>query len=181
MPAVEHVFALMPDVKVIYGLRDPIDRAWSHALMAVDLRIEAFRHSKRRQYEELNLEDFIRFFESPLAGYQGDFLRTFQIWDTYCPEHHFFTFFMEDLVNRPAELLIDTYKFLGVDCASHLVPDSAARKVRAGAGHAMPDPVRQYLARVYHPQILRLQRSKRFSGQHAEYIESWRKNAVTWL
>lgn len=176
-PAVEHVFALMPHAKVIYGLRNPIERAWSHALMAIDERIGTFSNSEQ-PYGELHPEDFIRFFESPLARLQGDYLRTFQIWEAYCPEHQFFTFFMEDIVNRPAELLVDIYRFLGIDSSSLLVPHSAARIVRAGAGHDMPDAVGEYLARFYYPQILQLEQSKRFSGRNAEYVENWRKKAI---
>lgn len=63
-PAVEHVFKLMPHVKVIYGLRNPIERAWSHALMAIDKRIGTFGNSEQ-QYGELHQEDFIRFLKAP--------------------------------------------------------------------------------------------------------------------
>jgi len=180
-PAVGHAFDLLPDVKVIYGLRDPVDRAWSHALMAFDKRIGTFEKSQNERYEELNEADFIRFFESPLSRFQADYPRTLQIWEQFCPKDHFLTYFMEDIANRPSELLVEIYTFLGVDSSPRQVPDTASRKVRAGTGHPIPEPVRRYLARRYHPQILDLQRSKRFSGHQAGYVENWRKNARAWL
>lgn len=103
---------------------------------------------------------------------QADYLRTFQIWEAYCPEHQIFTFFMDDVVNRPAELLVDIYRFLGIDSSSQQIPCSAARIVRAGTGHDMPDSVGEYLARFYYPQILPLEQSKRFSGRNAEYVDN---------
>ena len=57
---------LMPRVKLILLLRNPIERAWSHALMDLIVR-------PHRPYEEVEKEEFIKHFNAEYAINRGDY------------------------------------------------------------------------------------------------------------
>jgi hypothetical protein len=103
----------MPDVKLLFLMRDPVARAWSHA-----------RHNHR--YREANFaggggpfeavsaarwrENFAH--EWPLLS--GDYLGQLRRWRSVFPREQFFVGFYESIARRPEALLREVFAFLGV-------------------------------------------------------------------
>ena len=102
---------LLPDVKLVFLMRDPVARAWSHA-----------KHNRR--YREANFADEA----GDVTGEQwranfghdwplvsGDYLGQLRRWSSVFPREQLFLGFYEDIATRPADLLRDVFAFLGVE------------------------------------------------------------------
>lgn len=148
--AVAEVHALMPEVKILFIMRDPVKRAWSHAIKGL-----VFDQGIAR--EQVSDQRFIDHFESDFSRLRGNYIRTLDIWQGFFPEEQLFIAFMEDIVSRPSELIEDICGFLGVASAGagNFAADGERTNAKA-AGHDIPEHLRLYLSRLYRDEIATL-------------------------
>jgi hypothetical protein len=132
----------MPRLKIIYMLRDPLDRMWSDLAMFHDQR---FGGKGTRHVGETG--------ESGLLGARAAlkhsrYAENIGRWQKYFPQEQFFIGFLEDAAAQPGELLARLFCFLGVD-TSHKPPDDiAGRKINFAEYPAMPPETASRLSRV---------------------------------
>ena len=155
---VAHVHGLMPDAKIIFMMRNPIERAWSQTVMSFD-KVE--KGSARSASEEELFKKIGRNSTWKLSNY----LRTFENWGEFYPEERFFVGFLEDSSFLPRELLREVYSFLGVDPSFE--PPLTEKKVHTRSAGTMPTKVAVHLAQNFSEEISRL--SERFGG----YASFW--------
>jgi len=155
---VAHVHALLPDARIIFMLRNPIERAWSHAVMGI-IRAQG-------QSEEEASEEFLRHFDGERSRVFGDYVRTIDTWSAFYPPERFFIGFLEDVHFHPKRLLLRIYDFLGAGPADSY--PSLKRKVHSGDIEAMPVSMAAHLAVLQRDLLAELDR--RFSG----YAAWWR-------
>jgi hypothetical protein len=98
---------IMPDVKLIFMMRNPITRAWSSALMGFILQ-------KKRNYESVAPSQFYAHFNSRLSRFMGDYSKCIDNWLRFFPEEQLFLGYFEDVARRPKKLLQDVFVHLGV-------------------------------------------------------------------
>ncbi len=122
---------LLPEVKLIFLMRDPIARAWSHA-----------RHNHR--YREANFggcdQDFAGVRDEkwqenfahdwPLAS--GDYLGQLRRWLSVFPREQMYVGFYETIAADPARLLREIFTFLGVDTKVDLAAFPLRERILAG-------------------------------------------------
>jgi hypothetical protein len=138
---VEHIHRLMPDAKLIFFVRNPIERAWSQAKM--------FQAKKRVREAGL-----IRNLESDQSAARNDYLRTLDVWTSFYPAERIFVGFLEDVRFHPEELLAELYAFLGV---RDVGPSKYTRTaVNQGSSSTIPGPIVGRLAERYGELIDRL-------------------------
>ncbi len=171
-----HAFEIMPNAKLIFILRNPIERAWSMARMAHGIKGRCFENRADR-LEDVPDEQFISHFELRASKMRGDYLRTLDNWLSVYPEQQMFIAFLEDIARRPRELLIDVYKFLGVKDSEAYLPETAKRKVHAKKSVPIPENLGRYLAQMHYEQIQQL--AQRVSGHQAGYLQEWIEMAET--
>ncbi len=135
--------ARYPDVKVFVMFRNPVDRAWSHYWF---WRNRKERLGKRIVPFERMFEDDGRWLRT--QGYYAD---TLAHWREVFP--NIGVFFYDDLVNRPLELAVEVYRFIGVD--ESFKPELKG-KVNAGSYNPMPQALREKVLSEYDGQIHRL-------------------------
>jgi hypothetical protein len=155
--AIAHVRELMPEAKIIFMMRNPIERAWSQAVMSFD----------RKTNDIASVEDarLYRSFDREGSQSRTDYLRTLEIWGSFYPPERIFIGFLEDVHFFPDLLLRRLYNFLEVEeSAGYRVKK---RKVHSRAVERMPTRFAAYLARSYHEQISEL--DERFGG----YASFW--------
>lgn len=155
---VARVHALAPDARIIFMMRNPMERAWSQAVMA-------FGRSGGRPATEVSENHLGRNFESKGSRLRTDYGRTLENWSAFYPEDRIFVGFLEDVSFFPEELLRDVYSFLSVD--SSFKPPGVGRKVHSRSTGTVPTRSMTYLARAYREDIERL--SERFGG----YADFW--------
>jgi hypothetical protein len=155
---VAHVHELMPDARIIFFMRNPIERAWSQTVMSFD---KAEKGSARSVSEEQLFRKIGRNSTWKLSNY----LRTFENWGAFYPEERIFVGFLEDISFFPGELLESLYAFLGVDPSFE--PPLTNKKVHSRSVGTMPAKVAVHLAHNFHEEITRLR--ERFDG----YASFW--------
>jgi LPS sulfotransferase NodH len=147
---IREIRALNPALRVIYILRNPLERAWSGALMALE-RAEM-------TIEEASDAWFIDHFRSRGSQQRGDYETCLRTWHA---------------VFDPAAVLVLRYEALGAEprafvqaCCRHIGVDAAfyagaagevlEQRVFAGPGHPVRESLLPALREIYRPRIASL-------------------------
>jgi hypothetical protein len=157
---------LFPDVKLIFLMREPIARAWSHA-----------RHNYR--YREANFASRPRFagneFEEPPGGIDavadeqwcenfihdwpcasGDYLGQLRRWLSVFPREQMYVGFYESIARAPQQLLRDLFGFLRVDANVDLGRFRLSERVLVGPGGDLRAGPRRFLEQLFHDRTVEL-------------------------
>jgi len=163
---VEEIRGINPDMKIIYLLRDPIERSWSSALMAL---------SKRggRPVESITEEELMKHFEGAGHALRSNYLRTLENWEGVFGREQIFVGFLDEIQNEPKDLLLRVYEFLGVAADDAHIPAAVTAKVNTSPKQksAIPELYRSHLSRMYLPQLEEL------SDRFGEPATGWLRRA----
>ena len=143
------VRTLLPDVKLIFLMRDPIARAWSHARHNFRYREARFadcRDDFDLVSEPLWREAFLH--EWSLAS--GDYLGQLRRWLAVFPREQLFVGFYESIASEPAELLRRLFDFVGVDSTLDLAAFPLHERILPGLDKPLPDALRAHLHELLH-------------------------------
>jgi hypothetical protein len=153
---------IMPRARIFFMLRNPIDRAWSHAQMYFD-------KACRRDLTTVTAEEFISHFRIRDSVRRGRYTEILDTWGRYFPAEQIHLIFYDDMVRQPNETLRAAFKFLGLD------PDEVDwsraltdRPANAGPRLPMPPECRKYLEKLYRPELEAL--SARFGDRVAHWL-----------
>src|SRR5215213_3426364 len=105
---ISRVHGLAPEAKIIFMIRNPIERVWSQAVMSYD-KVEkgsAGSVSERKLLRRTGRDSFQSL---------TDYLKTLDTWRRFYAEERIFVGFLEDVYFFPQELLQAIYGFLDVD------------------------------------------------------------------
>jgi hypothetical protein len=145
----------MPEVKLIFLMREPISRAWSHAKHSFRFReinfapsTEPFEAIANRQWRECCAHDW--------SLVSGDYLGQLRRWLSVFPREQLFLGFYESIVSRPRDVLRDVFAFLGVssDVESSALP--FAEKILPGLPGALAPSLRRFLQNQLHDRTREL-------------------------
>jgi hypothetical protein len=168
--AVAKAHALMPHGKIIYLLRNPIDRMWSDLAMYHSSR---FGHNGLHTIDEQRVIDFLHH-SKHLAS--SRYLLNLQRWEKFYSTSQIFIGFQEQIRDTPQQLLLDIYQFLGVDCSAQQVANIIDRKVNANEYPNIPPHIASVLARLLIDDIKQLH--SRFNNV---YTAQWLHSAEQYL
>lgn len=152
---VEFVHEVVPDAKIIFMLRNPVERAFSASVM----------RTKKMPIDELRRAYRIAF-DTEWSELNTDYERALRNWTEWYPSDRIFIGFLEDVGRAPRRLLKRLYRFLDVPFPESL--SEAGRVIHKGSQTTMPAWAAIYLARKYRALIDQL--ADRLGG-HAEF---WR-------
>jgi hypothetical protein len=156
--SIAHVHEIMPQAKIIFMMRNPVERAWSQAVMS-------FGKAQKGDIDSASERQLRRTFESEGSRSRTNYGRTLENWGSFYPEEQIFVGFLEDIHFFPEEFLQRIYGFLDVDPS--FAPPGLDQKVHARSAGRIPVDAATYLARAYREEISRL--SERFGG----YASFW--------
>lgn len=136
-----------PDMRVIFVMRNPIERAWSSALMALDRAGMLFEEASDAWFED-------HFRSSGSIG-RGDYESTLRRWRAVFPEEQILLLRFEEVGVFPSGLLDACARHLEVDVAPFraLPKDVVCRQVFRGPGKAMRPSLRAVLDALYRDRI----------------------------
>ncbi len=155
--SIAHVHGLMPEARIIFMMRNPIERPWSVINMGLRSRVEDPASISREE------------FETRLDGRRKrrmtSYLRTLRKWSAFYPEDHIFVGFLEDVHLFPEELMRRLCEFLEVPVSF----DERFLRLKVNSGQQSTMPVRfaAQLSGAYRGQIEKM--SRRFGG----YADFW--------
>ncbi len=161
---VEEIHEINPDLKVIYLLRDPIERAWSGAL-------SEFVRRRRRPLESITDDEFILHFDRPGHLLRGDYVRTLSIWEGVFGPGQVFVGFLEQIQHQPRQLLLDLCRFLGIEVDDAVLTDGVGRRINFAGDYRgrVPERFERRLARQHLPQLRLL--AARFGSPADAWLE----------
>ena len=149
---IRECFNLNPHLKIIYLIRNPIERAWSSALMALN-RAEM-------KINEASDQWFIDHFKSSGSLERGDYEKCIKNWCSVFPSKQLFIVRYELIYQNPNEMLKTVCKHIGVDGNFFNSVNKCLLRnyVRKGPGYQIRQSLIDVLVELYKPKIESLSR-----------------------
>lgn len=143
---IKHIQRHNPDLKIIFIVRNPIERAWSHALnnYCVGMKIP---------FEKLTTEDFKWHFNSYPSLVRSDYERTVKNWLSVFPKEQFHLCFYEDVKHQPEQLLNSVFSFLNVSTIKDFSHFPFNKVINRGPSFPIPEKEQKLLKELYYPKI----------------------------
>lgn len=167
--AVAEMYRLMPDLKIILLLRDPIERTWSQANQKYRQIINKGAHT-----DEAVLHTFM---QEEHPHQRSSYCDILQVWESIYPPQQIFIGFFEQIAENPVGLLHDICAFLEIDNPEpDLYSPIVHQRVNPGAEKKPSAHWGRYLAQRYYQQIESLH--DRFDNASTK---KWLTNAQNYL
>lgn len=144
---VKRVRAMMPNCRILYLLRNPIERMWSDIAMF---------HSAKFGHEGLHAlgADEIRDFLSRSRHLANSrYLDNLGRWEAVFPSDQIFIGFHDQIREAPHELMKSIFGFLGVDASPKRLEAVLTRKINSQTYPNMPDEMGAMLAHLLFDHI----------------------------
>ena len=154
---------LMPSVRLILFMRNPIERAWSHAVM----NLVKF---KGRDVAEVPPSQFYDQFER--GQDQGRYTQILDRWLSVFPEEQMYAGVYDDIASDPLRVLREVCTHVGADTSVDFSQFPYRRVVNEGKRAPMPDEYRRFLEEMYREEIVRT--DERLGGR----VSRWRTAAA---
>ena len=136
---------IMPDVRLILLLRDPVDRAWSQALYGMVQYGE-------RPYAGISREELLGYLNADWSVRRGDYLTILDHWLSVFPPEQMLIGFFEEIASDPQGLLSRVFHHIGVRSDVDWSAFPSREVVLKGPEIPMPPEVRELLEARYGPQ-----------------------------
>lgn len=143
---IEHVRRLAPDARILFILRDPVERALSHARMLV------VRHGAPRTTESLR-----GFLDSFPVRSRDDSVAVLDRWRAHWPAELFKVLFYDDVAARPLDVLADVCRFAGLPYDPRHFP-RAGKVVYRGPAIPASEEIVAMLGERFAPMLAELAR-----------------------
>jgi hypothetical protein len=131
-------------------IRDPIERAWSHA------KKDLVRNRGRR-FEDVSEREFEEFFRDPYQLRCAQYAENYDRWAAHLAEGHLLLGKFDDVTSRPAELLGEICRFLGIRDQRRFLGRAVDRAVNPTPAEPIPDRYRRMLSELLAADIDKLQ------------------------
>jgi hypothetical protein len=139
-----------PDIRLIFMMRNPMERAWSSAKMALA--------RSEMSLEEASDQWFIDHFNSAGSLARGDYQTCIENWRSVFPASSLALFRYEQIINEPRDLLLAACRHIGLDTAKAAIVDEAFLRIpvfQSMSGN-LRDSLKPELTRLYSGKINRL-------------------------
>ncbi len=146
---IRDVLLLNPGVKVLTMVRDPIERAWSHAKK--DLSKLA-----NRKAEDVSEAQWLEFLNRPYQVKCGNYAEIHAKWLSRMPAEQFFVGDFSRVASDPLGLLRDVCAFVGIDFDERFFAARAKVRVNPTASAPIPSRIREELERLFGAEAARL-------------------------
>lgn len=161
---VREIYEINPNLKIIYQMRDPVDRAWSQVVMHLGLHLKTgddFTEYMNEIRKVLHRDEIIN---------RSMYTSTIDTWEKIFGKEQICYLFFDEILQEPVDMLKRLFTFLEVDADDHVFQNKFRQKVAARdtKGKAMPHEVEHELAKKFLPMLRDL--DQRFSN---DYTRKW--------
>ena len=161
---IEKVYGVAPEAKLIFLLRNPIDRAWSH-----------YRYSRTNEKnfneKELDFNSIKDFINSDLQDLRSNYLKTIENYLAFYKSDNIMLGFYDAISDSPEKLLVDITEYLTSEKIN--VSNYCNLKSKSNVSTyktEIPHEVYEYLKTKYRPLINEL------SLNYGSYCTKWYKD-----
>ena len=160
--------SMNPEMKIIFSIRNPIYRCWSHVAM----EFNQFRPVSLCQAPEKEIVNFIK--TENVIG-RNDYVGIAGKWKKVFDDNHFFMFFFEQIARDPDALMRDICRFLEVASFPSDLCGDFGDKINVGSYTDFPLKYKKLIAELTIDKIRGC--AEAFGGDAV----SWRKEAEALL
>jgi len=139
---------LMPQVKLIFLMRDPVSRAWSHSKHLHCYR-EACFSACTTPLANVTDSQWQASFTDEWTMASGDYLGQLRRWLSVFPRDRILVEFFESIVERPARLLREIFSFLKVEPDISLSHFPLAERILPGPEGELPPRLEDHLRSLH--------------------------------
>ena len=164
-----------PKLKIILLLRNPIERAWSQAVMnlsknngkvknfeLVDLFtiIKIATSKRKKDFHLIKKEEFINHFNHSRSIERGNYLKIIKKWSKFFPENQIFIGDYNQLQKSPQKLLNRIFTFLDTELVTDWVNFPLTNRINTTKkDHTkIPNELYEYLSKMYDKDIKELRK-----------------------
>lgn len=170
--SVRSIAGLLPDVKLLLNIRDPIERTWSQV-------VYDFAYYKKRPFNQVTPGEIIRHIDRRRTRLYNDYVRMIRVWSGAFRKEALHIGLYDELRSEPVVFVRRILSHLGLPTDWEPPPDLAATKVYSGAElvgskQEVPDYVRWHLAKEYYDSTAELDRL--LGGK----VEPWLRGMDEW-
>ncbi len=151
---IRKMYTLAPNAKIIFIIRNPIERAWSQ-----------FRFHLKNQNQENNHiseQETIKFIDSEHQSQRSNYLKTLELYSKVFPKNNIYVAFYDAIIEKPEDLLSQIVSKLGGDSSKIRLECNLYAKTNTSKKRELPTIVNNHLIKKYQPLIEKL--SKIFGG-----------------
>jgi len=141
---IRDVKAHLPNLKLIYTMRNPVTRAWSSVRKELWWRFRMYPH-------EVNVDTLVRMAMRPGVLVRGDYASVIARWETFYKDQILYLFF-DDILEHPQEVLHRVCNFLGLDPSPFDALGGHSVRVNDVPEESIPGEVRDALEIYYAAQ-----------------------------
>jgi hypothetical protein len=147
---IRELILLNPDVKAVLMVRDPVERAWSHA------KWDLTSFPVSRPVEEISDEEFHRVFEHPYQLRCGRYTWIEEVWKPFLKPGNFMLAPFDGIKEDPAGLLLSLFEFFGVRADRKYVTHLATERINPTKQVRIPDRFRVHLEKLFADELEKL-------------------------
>lgn len=144
---VEFMHRIMPDVKLIFMLRNPVDRAWSGLLM---------HFFKRKEMDEqaLSEDKMLNYLKKEAVVKRGFYTKSMERFLNFYDKEQLLVLDFDRISSEPEEVLREVFNYIGVSSDLSEFKFDPSKKVHTRKKDLeMPDAVRSFLEETYKPEL----------------------------
>lgn len=143
---IQFIQTVMPNVKLIFMMRNPVDRAWSQALMNLVFM-------PNRKFIEVGEDEFFAHFTALRSVTRGDYQSILSNWLSVFPPEQLYINFFEEIENNPKRLLSEIFEHIGVSKNVGWDAFPYNQIINKGPDISMPVKYRKFLQDMYYQDI----------------------------
>ena len=152
---------MMPDLKIILILRNPIDRTWSYAKWIIT-------KVKGKNIEKIGEQVMFDFFKKDKKRF--NYLNILKNYSSVFSSNHFKIIIFDEIKSRPKSLLRETFNFLGESGQIDWNIHPYYKKINPGIDKPIPSHYAQFLRKLYSQELLLLK--KRLGSRVASWLST---------
>ncbi len=158
---VVNMHLLLPDIKLIYLIRNPVERAWSH------FRFSRLKRKKIKSMDEVTEEDILAFLKKDRQDSRSNYSKTLEVYTKYYRKEQLLIGFYDAITEQPQNLLKGIVEFLGGDSQSISLSNNIYKKDNVSPKAHIPFKVETFLKDHYQKEI------KILADTLGGYCERW--------
>lgn len=145
--AVKLLRKLSPELRIIYLLRNPVHRDWSHAA-------KLLRNRRTGRTIDTAADPIIlRALLAAERTGKSDYMRTVRRWGRHFPAENLFVGFFDELERDPRALLVRILTFLGADASERSLSHAVGRRFARGSYRGIPDRFLAHLSARHYERV----------------------------
>lgn len=159
-PDIVRMHRILPDARLIYMVRNPIERAWSHYRFNTG-RIPGY------SFDAVKTEDILAFMKSDDQILRSQYQQTLDRYASVFPKDQILIGFYDAIIDAPEQLLNEVVDFITRGTYPRRVHYKTHKKVNQSREISMPPEVEAFLKDYYYEPIQEL------AATYGGYFHNW--------